>query len=117
MRTTFLNILKTGLPTAFVLAVMGYGLSQMAVMWHVDQTGTSQSWAAELSNSLEYRLPITMAAWGFGVIVICELFRGIWRKPMVTKPAEPVKEVVDAEQLLLQLLDQADAAEKARASC
>ena len=114
MRRYLLKLLKAGVPTAAVLAFFGYAFAQFAGMWYVSEAGGRDSpvGAAEVARTLEWRLPLTMAAWGFGLVALFEGVLSLWRKPMPVEPAVPV--VDETEQLLLQLLEEADAAEAER---
>ena len=114
MRRYLLKLLKTGLPTAAILALFGYTFAQFAGMWYVSESGGRNSpvGANEIAATLEWRLPLTMAAWGFGLVAFFEGILSIWRKPApVTLAVAPVDET---EQLLLKLLEEADAAEAER---
>ena len=114
MRRYLLKLLKTGLPTAAILALFGYAFAQFAGMWYVSDAGGRESpvGAVEVARSLEWRLPLTMAAWGFGLVALFEGVLSLWRAPA---PAEPAHPIIDAtEQLLLKLLEEADAAEEVR---
>lgn len=79
MRRYLLRVLKSGVPTALALAIMGYFLAQMAVVLHFEPSKTNPQAATTLTNQLESSLPPTMALWGFVLIALCELFRSLWR--------------------------------------
>ena len=114
MRRYLLKLLKAGVPTAAVLAFFGYAFAQFAGMWYVSESGgrASPVGAAEVARTLEWRLPLAMAAWGFGLVALFEGVLSLWRKPVPVELAVPV--VDETEQLLLKLLEEADAAEAAR---
>ena len=107
------RLLKSVLPIAVLSAAGGWVYAYAAGMYMTDAQHTGD----ELKESLLWRLPFTMAAWGGGITFFCELFRHWWGKPN-SAPAPVAAETksapVDAEQLLLQLLDQAEAAEQSR---
>jgi hypothetical protein len=115
MRPVLLRALKRGLLTAAILAVLGYVLADLAGMWLSTQSAAARD---DFAQSLRYRMPLTMAAWGFLLVAFFEgvatLLRGGKRAiPARRVPAVPTEDEV--EQLLHQLLQQADAAEAARA--
>jgi hypothetical protein len=111
MREFVLRCLKTVVPTAVILAACGYGFAVVAGVYVSGGKDSGES----LQDVLVWRLPFTLAAWGGGLVFLYELFRAAWgRKPTPIEPT-PATEV-DAEQLLQQLLDQADAAEAVRRS-
>lgn len=115
MREFALRVLKTVVPTAALLAVCGYGFAVVAGMYVSNDRDSGD----ELRMSLAWRLPFTLAAWGGGMVFLYELFRALWgQKPSAEKPVSltTASPEVDAEQLLQQLLDQADAAEEVRRS-
>lgn len=115
MRPVLIRILKRGLFTAAILAVLGCVLADLSEIWLASQSAAS---GEEFAQSLRYRMPLTMAVWGFTLVAVIEaaltLFRGGKRTiPARRVPAVPTEDEV--EQLLNQLLQQADAAEAARA--
>jgi len=114
------QVVRSAVPTCLALALMGFLLSQLAGMWHASANDgrTTPAVAEKLSESLEVRLPLTMAAWGFAFIVLSELFRSLWKPADAVQPVELKAEakVETAKHLLLQMLDLADAAERERAN-
>lgn len=118
MRPYLLKLLKNGLPTAAILAAIGFLFAQLAGMWYVSESGgrTSTVGADEIADTLQWRLPLTMAAWGFGLVALFEGVLALWR----TAPAPAIRPAVPAvdetELLLLQLLEEAEAAEVMRQS-
>ena len=116
MRLYLFKVLKSGLPTAAILAVCGYVFAQFAGMWYVSEAGgrTLPVGSGEIAGTLEWRLPLTMAAWGFGLIALFEGVLSIWRQPAVLEVPAEVETVDETEQLLLKLLEEAEAAEAER---
>jgi hypothetical protein len=103
------------LPAAAFLAVFGYLMAEMARVWVSAQSALIDP---DVTQPLRYRMPLVMAAWGLMLVaffeVVAELLRGGRRTiPARRVPAVPTEDEV--EQLLNQLLQQADAAEAARA--
>lgn len=116
MRLYLFKVLKSGLPTAAILAVCGYVFAQFAGMWYASEAGgrTLAVGSGEIADTLEWRLPMTMAAWGFGLIALFEGVLSIWRKPAALAVSSETEPVDETEQLLLKLLEEAEAAEAER---
>lgn len=133
MRVTLTRILKYGLPTAALLAVLGFLMAELAGAWVASQPApTLQPRAsvespsneslitvrpdAEAVEALRYQLPLQMAAWGFGLVVLCELVLAFWRSQKPPLPGPGLRPPTDqeVEDLLNQLLQQAEEAEAAR---
>ena len=115
MRGFGIRVLKNGLPVALLLAALSYGMANMAEMMAGRPEIPTPGHVPEMRSHLQNRLPFTMAAWGFGIVVAFEALFSLWRKPV--PPATEVKAVTvedEAEQLLMKLLEEADAAERAR---
>jgi len=112
MRRFLLKLLKNGLPTAAILAVFGYAFAQFAGMWYVSEAGGRDApvGASDIAGTLEWRLPLTMAGWGFALVAFFEGVLSLWRKPVPVQPAA----VDETEQLLLKLLEEAETAEAER---
>jgi len=110
MPATLSRILRNGLLAALMLGVLGFVYAQFAGIWFDAKAGAG---GAEVTEALQWRMPFTMAGWGFGLVAVFEFFGALWRKP--EKPGVESKPVPDAESLLLELLDQAEAAERERA--
>jgi hypothetical protein len=112
------RILRHGIPTALILGCLGYIFAQFAGVWYQDHAGDrdAPTGGFEVTESLQWTMPITMALWGIGVVVAMEFARWLWRtwfpKPTVSTSAPGP----DAEQLLLKLLDEAETAERERNS-
>lgn len=128
MRYTLLRVLKHGLPTALVLAGIGWVMSEAAGMWLAGQPRTrpqagvhydpsAPGGGTDVAAVLRTRLPFTMAAWGFGIVLTFELLLALWRgeSPPEKPKAIGVPSEVEVEKLLNELLRQAEAAEAARA--
>ena len=135
MRVTLIRILKHGLPTALLLAVVGYLLGELAAVWVTSQPpsrAVAQANAEtpsktqnpigprtdpEVVQALRYELPLRMASWGLGLVIVCELLLSLCRGKSPTRvERQPLVPPTDAEveALLNQLLQQAEAAEAAR---
>jgi hypothetical protein len=115
MRPLLLRVLKRGLPAAAILAVFGYLMAELTRMWVSSQSAVIDP---DVTQPLRYRMPLAMAAWGF---LLVAFFEGVAALLRGGKPAMPARRVPpvptedEVEQLLNQLLQQADAAEAARA--
>lgn len=120
MRAFVIRLLWNGLPVAVLLAALGYGMAQMAEMMQGQADRPSPAGVPELTDHLQWRVPLGLAAWGFGLVLAFELLLSLWRKPVPAdgKGSEAKKSIAaiqdEAEQLLLKLLAEADAAERAR---
>jgi len=116
MPTTASRILRNGLLAAFMLGALGFAYAHFAGVWFDSKTGDREApiGGAEVTEALQWRVPLTMAAWGFGLVALFELFASLWRKPETLSPSASAP-VPDAEVLLSELLDQAEAAERERA--
>lgn len=113
------RILVNGLIAASLLALMGYGLAELGRMWLIAQAPARAQPGAPVTvddgaaEALGTRLPLTMAAWGVGFVVVGELF--LWyvlrRRPAPkAPPAPPTPD--PAEALLEQLLREAESKQK-----
>jgi hypothetical protein len=125
------RILKQGIPVALILAAVGFLMAEAAGIFFAMQSGgdssvrvtvgdapASADAGEDLTRTLQRRLPFTLAAWGFGLVVALELLLGLWRgrKPATPSSSAPTVPTEDeTEKLLNQLLQQADAAEADRA--
>jgi hypothetical protein len=114
MRPVFKRVLVHGGGTAAVLAGLGFALAEMAGLWLAGNATTrSTDPAADaqlVGHDLRYRIPATMALWGFLFVAIGELSLYLWRgeppAPAARKPTQPD----EAELLLEELMKQADEA-------
>src|SRR5262249_25347309 len=110
MQRLLKRIALNGAIAAGLLAVVGFGMAELAGMWlATEPTGNRSPPAAvsadPLQAQLRHRLPRTLAMWGFVFVVLTEVVLFLWR-------GDPVKSKPDpAEQLLEELLAQADAAQ------
>jgi hypothetical protein len=95
------TILVHGGLTAGVLAVVGYLFAQVAGMWVATQTDTGRGPAdtGALVNTLQTRLPFSMAAIGFALVAIGEGLKGLWKTPPKTEP-EPDRTEAELQRLL-----------------
>lgn len=77
------TILVHGGLVAGVLAVVGYLFAQMAGMWVATQSDTGRGPAdtGAIVNTLATRLPFSMAAIGFVLVVIGEGLKSLWKAP------------------------------------
>ncbi len=104
------RLLISVLPTMLLLAVCGYGMANAAGLY----VGNERYSGDQLVETLQWRLPLTLAAWGGGLVFLMELVRHLWLKPAEKpKSRETTKSLTpdqEAEQLLLQLLEQNESA-------
>ncbi len=117
MKPVFRRIAWNGILTAIVLGIIGYFLAQLATMWLVaspgvrDATGdaigaTDQD--GSLAKSIQYRIPLLMAVWGFAFVAVGELVLYLWRGEPKPKPSRLHQEPDEAEKLLEELLNQVE---------
>jgi hypothetical protein len=100
------RILKSAVPSALILAACGYLIAEVAGSWFEANNTTRTHEPGAIPAALRQRLPLTMAAWGFALVGLYELIRGLWiRQPT---PAPPPA-VSSAEDQLQQLLREAEA--------
>ena len=127
MHPVLVRILKQGIPVAVILAVIGYVMAEAAGMLvggpgeasvRVPTGGADGAEVEQdVTRALRSQMPLTLAAWGFGIVVAVELVRAALRGTRATRPAAPQPPSEDSvETLLNQLLQQAEAAEAARAA-
>lgn len=105
------TILVHGGMVAAVLAVIGYVLAQAAGMWIGSQSAprTFDAGAApatvtggsELATALEWRLPITMAVFGFALVAFGEGVKALWKRPPVAPPSNPHE--IEMQRMLREL--------------
>lgn len=122
MRRVFKRIAISGSLAAVVLGVVGLMFAEVAGTWLTGSGARSTGQAdAEFDGVLRARVPLLMAAWGFGLIAAAELLMFAVRGEPGAKPAAAPKSASvndTAEVLLEELLRQAEAkaaAEKAAA--
>ena len=104
------RLLKSVLPIALLAGGAGYLYAVAAGAYVADERNDGGG----VRDALAWRVPLAMAAWGGGITLVFEWLRHLWG--VKARPAAdlPAAAAVDAETLLLQLLEQAEAAEKAR---
>lgn len=97
MRDFCKQLLKSSVPAAVVLAGIGYWLAEYAggvvasqqieraSSLATDLAQSSPSTAStQLTHQLRWRLPLTLAAWGFGITFVIEFLRSLWTPPATT---------------------------------
>ena len=117
------RILVNGLVCSSLLAVMGFGLTELGRMWLVAQAparaepGAPPTPGDDPAAALGPRVPLTMAAWGVGFVVVAELFLWFVLKRRPAAKAPPAPPAPDpAEVLLEQLMREAEAKQAAAAT-
>lgn len=117
MRRFWPRLLKSVLPITLLCGAAGYLYAVAAGAYIADEREDGRT----LREALAWRVPLAMAFWGGGFTLLVEWFRHLWgganktdaKDTKGTVPAPTPEE--SAEQLLLQLLQQAEAAERSRA--
>lgn len=101
------TVLRSAIPAAVVLGVAGLGLRELARLTPSDDP-------AALVAATRH-VPLTMAAWGFGLATLFALAGAMWRgKPTPAPEPAPAGESgldPEVERLLNRLLAEAAAAE------
>ena len=96
--------------TAGVLTLIGLMFAEMAGIWTAGNIGkpNSDDLNPPITDSLRYRVPLTLAGAGFLFVAVGELIGSRLRqKKLAAQPAPPQPD--DAEKLLNELLAQAEA--------
>jgi hypothetical protein len=122
MRRVLKRIAVNGLLTAALLGMIGFGLAELATIWLAGSRTTRSSGGPEpttvevddtLQKSLRYRVPLTMAGWGFAFVALSEVVLYLWRgRRPETKTSPPTPQPDPAEALLEELLAQVEASRK-----
>ena len=112
MHPVLRRILLHGGLTAFLLAVVGAMLAELASVWLIGNAprGANPNAGndAQIGAELRTRVPLMLAGWGFLFVLIGELV--IWRVRGHRPPPKPPENPQDdAEKLLNELLAQAEA--------
>lgn len=117
------RILTNSLLAGSLLAVMGFGLTELARMWLIAQAParidpTAPATPADATTDVVgYRIPLMMVAWGVAFVVVGELFLWFVLKRRPKPPAPPPPPGPDPAELLLeQLMREAEAKQAAAAS-
>jgi hypothetical protein len=97
-----IRILKSAVPSALMLALVGYLFAEMAGVWYDSHMTTPEHKSTATVDHLRSRLPLTMAAWGFGLVTLYELVRSLWRPRPEPKPAVAEPSVEEQLQKLLR---------------
>lgn len=121
MPPTLKRILWAGVPAAALLAGVGFVLAEAADLFvaaneparaveAIDGAAPPADRPPPVSVNLRRTLPLTMAAWGFGLVAAYEglrrLLRGAPKPPAAQKPAQTP---ADVDRLLNDLLVKAEA--------
>ena len=111
MRRFWPRLLKAVLPVTLVCGATGYVYAVAAGAYFA----TDRDDGGGLRDTLTWRVPFFMALWGGGFTLIVEWFRHLWAPAKKGETPVAASPDADAEQLLLQLLEQAEQAEQSRA--
>jgi len=112
MRRFWPRALKSVLPVTLLCGAAGYLYCVAAGAYFATERDDGNG----LRDFLAWRVPFTMALWGGGFTLLVEWFRYLWvpKKADEKKPEAAPNPEADAEKLLLQLLEQAEEAERSR---
>ena len=113
MERVLKRIALHGLLTALALGAIGALFTQLAAFWLASAaparvTPVDSPAADPVDKAIRYRVPLTMAAWGFAFVVVSELL--VFAVRGEKKPAAQPPKDDTAEKLLEELLSQADIA-------
>jgi len=117
MHELFRRVAIHGTITALLLGIIGVVLAEMASATMLTPTGgrsgvngkqEADPSAVAQAARMKTNVPLAMAAWGFGFIVLVEAVRHVMRR---RRPIEPVakRPPDETEKLLEELLNQAEA--------
>ena len=93
-----------GILTAVILAALGFLFAELAGTYMSVRSEARADVAEDatvVTQNLRTKLPFTMAAWGFALVVVGESFASVWRKP-APKPKDAAEEA--ARELRIQEL-------------
>jgi hypothetical protein len=103
------RIVLNSLVAGSLLAVMSFGLIELARMWMIAQTPVralpgAPAVAADTVGAISARVPLVMAAWGVAFVIVADLFTWfvLKRRPAPTEPEQPP--VPDPAEILLEQL-------------
>ena len=108
--------------TGLLFAFVGFLMSQVAAFWLASAapptalpgvTVTTAESDAAFVATLRTRVPLFMALWGAGFVVVGETALHWWRRRHPAAPAAPPPRADETERLLEELLAQAEAARAA----
>lgn len=120
MRPLLRRIAIHGALTAALLGVLGLVFAEVASVWlgssGPPRPGGGPSPPASASDgavisSVRSRVPLFMAAWGFGFVAAGEVLLHLWRSRKPAPPPSP-PQPDEVEKLLDELLAQAEAASR-----
>jgi hypothetical protein len=120
MRPVLRRIAIHGGLTALVLGLFGLMFAELGAIWLSSAPAARSAEAAEAADAevaarLRGRVPLLMAAWGFGFVAVAEVVVHYFRKRRAAAmPAVAQPQPDDAEKLLLELLAKAEAEAAAR---
>jgi hypothetical protein len=115
MTPTIRRILKNGTIVVVLLSIFGFFFAQILNQWVSSQavvrsnveTSIGEPVATvdqqPLQSQIQWRVPLTMAGLGLGVVVAFELLGSIWRpsKPLEIKPKT---HVLTDDEIMMQIL-------------
>ena len=110
MRRFWPRLLKSVLPVTLLCGAAGYLYAVAAGSYVADPRDDGST----LRDTLLWRVPFAMAAWGGGFTLLVEWFRHMWGAKKNDAKAEAATPPPSAEQILMQLLEQAEEAERSR---
>lgn len=104
MRRLLIRIAINGGLTALILAGIGLLYAELAGAWLTSARARNSESDIQLTETLRWRVPLTMAAWGFVFAAVGEIIRSLRRGPeKATEPASPDQAEILLEEILSKL--------------
>jgi hypothetical protein len=110
MNSLLKRILVNGGLVVFGLGLFGVLFGQIAASWVASQApiraqlestdGSPKISSDHLAEQFKWRVPVTMACMGFGLVVVFEFLGTIWQKPKVAT----VKDSLPSDEEIIQRL-------------
>jgi len=110
MKPVLRRIALHGGLTALLMGVVGFMLAELASIWLASSPGQRVATGGmveapdadgTMAAELRQRVPLVMAAWGFGLVAVGELGSYLWRRRREPTPASPEAMVKKEETIVV----------------